>query len=124
MEFFRQRRWIVGVLGLIAVAAIGAAASVAAAPGDPNQVTEGGELIDQATISVEQAIAAARTVASGSVREVEVERGTLIYEVELGAIEVIVDAKTGAVLGTEIDDDGGMGDDHDSADDDSRDHDD
>ena len=79
-------------------------ATVAATPGDPRQLSEGADLLDQAGITVDQAIAAAQQVVSGDVQEVELERenGTLIFEVEIGGKEVIIDAETGASLGLEV----------------------
>ena len=94
-------------MATVAIAGFGGLATVAASPGDPSGLQEGSQLLDQAAISVEEAIAAAQGVASGDVREVELEmeRGQLIFEVEIGGQEVIVDAATGAVVGTKADDD-------------------
>jgi uncharacterized membrane protein YkoI len=57
-------------------------------------------------IVVEDAIAAARNVASGIVFEVDLERenGLLVYEIEIGDHEVEVDATTGEVISVEIED--------------------
>lgn len=62
--------------------------------------------LGQPAISVEQAIAAAQAAASGAVGEVELESelGRLVYGVEIGNQEVIVDATDGAVLSVEQDD--------------------
>ena len=106
MEFIKRNRWIVGLVTLVVLASAGGVAVVAATPGDPGQLQEGANLLDRAAISVEEAIAAARKVATGEVQEVEleVENGTLIFEVEIGDKEVIVDATTGVALGTEVED--------------------
>ena len=123
MRGITRKRWIVALWAMVAIAGIGGLATVAASPGDASGLQEGGHLLDQAAIGVEDAIAAAREVASGDVTEVELEmeRGQLIFEVELGGQEVTVDAATGAVLGTEADDDSNEKDDDDSG---EKDHDD
>ena len=101
--FMRSKRWIVG-LGVVVMSSVAIVATVAATPGGPRQLSEGADLLDQAGITVDQAIAAAQQVVSGDVQEVELERenGTLIFEVEIGGKEVIIDAETGASLGLEV----------------------
>jgi uncharacterized membrane protein YkoI len=67
----------------------------------------------QVPVTPEQASAAALGVVAGTVLEVELEteRGQTLYEVEIRpaaggrVVEVMVDPTTGAVLGTETDDD-------------------
>lgn len=78
------------------------------------QLEEGSELLPEANISVEEAIAAAEGVASGQVDDVELERfgDRLLYEVEVGKTEVVVDANTGEVVSSDADEDeGGIDDD-------------
>ena len=62
--------------------------------------------LGEPAISVEQAIAAAQMAASGAVGEVDLESelGRLVYSVEIGNLEVVVDATDGSVLSTEQDD--------------------
>lgn len=57
-------------------------------------------------ISVDEAIEAARTEASGTVHDIELEdeHGLLVYSIEIGSHEVEVDATTGEVLSVEVDD--------------------
>jgi uncharacterized membrane protein YkoI len=100
---------------LIAVAvglgALGAAAGVATA-GDSSatfggsRLDDGRDLLSQAGISEQDAIAAAQGAASGSLNEVDLERysGRLVYNVDVGDRDVKVDAATGEVLATPQDD--------------------
>lgn len=107
MALSSRTSWIIGMAAVIVLAGIGAFATVAAGPGgDPRQLSEGAELLGEAAISVDEAIAAAQQVATGELQEVELERegGRLIFEVEIGGQEVIIDAATGAFLGTEVED--------------------
>jgi uncharacterized membrane protein YkoI len=62
--------------------------------------------LGEPSISVEQAVAAAQAATSGTVGEVELESelGRLVYSVEIGNQEVVVDATDGSVLSTEQDD--------------------
>ena len=57
-------------------------------------------------ISVDDAIEAARAEASGNVHDIELEDedGLLVYSIEIGDYEVEVDATTGEVLSSEVDD--------------------
>ncbi|HXG36293.1 MAG TPA: PepSY domain-containing protein [Dehalococcoidia bacterium] len=61
---------------------------------------DGEELLPQAGISLEQAIAAARSAASGSLGEVDLEyyQGKLVFNVDIGDKDVKVDASSGEVL--------------------------
>lgn len=107
MQFARNRRRMIGVVGLVVIAAVaigvGTFVSVARAQSEPGELQEGGHLLDQAGITVGEAIAAAQKFRSGTLREVELEmeRGTLIFEVEISGREVIIDAISGDVLGTD-----------------------
>ncbi len=67
---------------------------------------DGAELLPQAEITLDQAVEAAQTAASGPVGEVDLEdyRGSLVFNVDVGTEDVKVDAKTGKVLGSESDD--------------------
>lgn len=57
-------------------------------------------------ISTDEAIAIARTVASGDVREIELDEddGRLEYEIEIGNYDVEIDAHTGEILDVDHDD--------------------
>ncbi len=71
-------------------------------------VDDGSELLAEATIPPNTAIASAQTVASGPIdNEVDLERdgGRLVYEIEVGETQVKVDAQDGSIVGTEVNDD-------------------
>ncbi len=67
----------------------------------PGTLEDGKDLLAQASITVNQAVAAAQAAAQGPLGAVDLERenGTLVYHVSIGDQEVTVDAATGAVLG-------------------------
>ena len=123
MTLARKSYWIAALVSLFIFA--GAYATYATVWADSGNggggLSEGADLLDQATISVQDAIAAAQGVADGDVKEVELEmeNGTLIFEVEIGGKEVIVDASDGSVLGTEQEDgeSDDEGEDHDDSED-------
>lgn len=64
-------------------------------------IDDGKELLPQASITLDEAIAAASAAASGSLGEIDLEyyNGTLVFNVDIGDNDVKVDAATGAVLG-------------------------
>ena len=99
-----KKRWFVG-LGVFLMSSVAIVGTIAAT-GDPRQLSEGADLLDQAGITVEEAIAAAQQVVSGDVQEVELERenGVLIFEVEISGQDVMIDAATGESLGIEVED--------------------
>ncbi len=108
-----RNKLIATVTGL---AAIGAATGVAFAGGgsaatasSTSRLDDGRALLPQAEVSEQQAIAAARSVASGALNEVDLEhyRGTLVFNVDVGASDVKVDATTGKVLASRQDDPAG-----------------
>ncbi|MDO8616783.1 MAG: PepSY domain-containing protein [Dehalococcoidia bacterium] len=72
----------------------------------PGQIDDGAELLPQASITLEQAIAAAQGAASGAPGEVDLEQylGKLVFNVDIGENDVKVDAATGAIVGVEADD--------------------
>jgi len=74
--------------------------------GAPGQLVEGSALLPQASITLEQAIAAALAAAQGELGEVELEEddGKLIFIVEIGDEDIEVDAQTGEVLADDEDD--------------------
>ena len=67
---------------------------------------DGSELLPQAGITLDQAIAAAQAAAPGAVGEVDLEhyQGTLVFNVDVGDKDVKVDANTGTVLNATLDD--------------------
>ena len=67
---------------------------------------DGKDLLPQAGITLEQAIAAAQGAASGPVGEVDLEhsQGKLVFNVDVGDKDVKVDAQTGSVIDATSDD--------------------
>ena len=99
----------------VAVTTLGLAASAFAASGHhhlraagagASRLDDGKQFVAQAKISEQQAIAAAQTAASGALNEVDLEHraGRLVYNVDVGAKDVKVDAGTGKVLAVDADD--------------------
>lgn len=95
------------------VAALGLAASAYAASGDhharaagASRLDDGKDLLPQATITEQQAIAAARSAASGALNEVDLEHlgGRLVFNVDVGDSDVKVDAADGHVVAVGHDD--------------------
>lgn len=72
----------------------------------PGQIDDGRELLPQATITLDQAIAAAQSAASGPVGEVDLEhyQGKLVFNVDVGNMDVKVSAANGSVLALDADD--------------------
>jgi len=70
-----------------------------------SETEESAALASLATITPEQAIAAAQAEVPGDSQKVELdnENGSLVYSVEIGGKDVKVDAGTGAVLHVELD---------------------
>jgi uncharacterized membrane protein YkoI len=94
---------------LIAAAVLAAgslAGGAVAFAGASSRLDEGKDLAGQAAITEAQAIAAARTAASGALNEVDLEHraGRLVYNVDVGAKDVKVDASTGQVVAVDADD--------------------
>jgi uncharacterized membrane protein YkoI len=80
------------------------AAGTAAAPA--SRLDDGKDLLPQAKISEQDAIAAAQRAASGALNEVDLEHaaGKLVYNVDVGDHDVKVDAATGDVVRSDQDD--------------------
>jgi len=104
-----KRRRNVAIGGVAAIAlALGAAGVAAAAGGDGGESTaaaasidDGGELLAQTSITLDEAIAAASSAASGAIGEIDLEHyhGVLVFNVDVGDQDVKVDAATGEVIG-------------------------
>lgn len=101
------------IMGLVViVAAVGASVALASGSGSsdgvPGQIDDGAELLDQASITLEEAIRAAQGAYEGALGEIDLElyEGALVFNVDIGALDVKVDASTGAVLAGVADDDG------------------
>jgi uncharacterized membrane protein YkoI len=103
-----RKRTIAVLSGTAALALAGAAYATAggqqASAG--SRLDDGKDLLPQASITESQAVAAARTAASGDLNEVDLERagGTLVFNVDVGARDVKVDAATGRVVAVDEDD--------------------
>jgi uncharacterized membrane protein YkoI len=93
-------------LGVAGVAAASGGSNGNGAAGGGSRLDDGKQLLSQAGISEAQAIAAARSAASGPLDEVDLEHygGRLVFNVDVGAKDVKVDASNGAVLATPSDD--------------------
>jgi uncharacterized membrane protein YkoI len=80
------------------------AAGTAATPA--SRLDDGKDLLPQATISEQDAIAAAQGAAQGALNEVDLEHaaGKLVYNVDVGDHDVKVDAATGDVVRSDQDD--------------------
>jgi len=67
---------------------------------------DGKDLLPQAGITLEQAIAAAQGAASGQVGEIDLEhwQGKLVFNVDVGDKDVKVDASNGSILAADADD--------------------
>jgi uncharacterized membrane protein YkoI len=74
-----------------------------------SRLDDGAQLLPRAKISEQQAIEAAQSAASGALNEVDLEHysGRLVFNVDVGAKDVKVDAANGSVLGTVTDGDSG-----------------
>jgi uncharacterized membrane protein YkoI len=72
----------------------------------PGTLDDGKELLPQATITLDQAIAAAQASTTGALGEVDLEyyQGTLVFNVDVGNHDVKVDAATGDILASVSDD--------------------
>lgn len=70
------------------------------------QLDDGKDLLPQAGITLDQAIAAAQSAASGPVGEVDLEhyQGKLVFNVDVGDKDVKVDASNGSILSADADD--------------------
>ena len=105
-----MRKRLLFVLPLVVVLTLAGVAFRAtfydASAGQSGVLDDGKDLLPQASISLEAAITAAQTAASGEIGEVDLEywQGVLVFNVDVGDQDVKVDAKTGAVLGSERDD--------------------
>jgi uncharacterized membrane protein YkoI len=65
----------------------------------PGALDDGKDLLPQAGISVEQAVAAAQRAEEGELGQVDLERrdGTLVFTVDIGSQEVHVNAADGSI---------------------------
>ena len=75
-------------------------------PVPPGTLDDGEELLPQAKLTVEQAVQAAQTAATGAVGEVDLEhfQGRLVFNVDVGDVDVKVDAEDGSILSSDSED--------------------
>jgi uncharacterized membrane protein YkoI len=95
-----------GVLTATAVGLGTVGVAWAAGGGGASRLDDGRDLLSQAKITEQQAIAAAQTAASGGLNEVDLEHagGRLVFNVDVGSADVKVDAATGKVVRVDHDD--------------------
>jgi|tagenome__1003787_1003787.scaffolds.fasta_scaffold20740574_3 uncharacterized membrane protein YkoI len=96
-----------GTLGLSATALAATGAHHKASGAQvASRLDDGKTLLAKATITEQQAIRAAQSVASGPLDEVDLEYAgrTLVFNVDVGSSDVKVDAGTGRVVATDRDD--------------------
>ena len=105
-----MRSRIIQVVAVLAALALGAGGVAWAATGSngngPSRLDDGKDLLPQAKITEQDAIAAAQTAASGELNEVDLEQvgDRLVFNVDVGAKDVKVDATTGDVVRVDADD--------------------
>ena len=108
MGLRKRTYWILALVAIIAVGATAGmiAASQTSAKVPPGQIDDGADLLPQASITLEEAIAAAQEAESGALGEVDLEmyEGRLVFNVDIGEWDVKVDASDGSVLGKVSDD--------------------
>jgi len=97
---------IVAALALSGAGALAATSNGSGGSAGGSRLDDGKDLLPQAKITEQQAIAAAQSAASGALNEVDLEHynGRLAFNVDVGAKDVKVDATTGDVLATPADD--------------------
>ena len=96
---------VVVALGLTAPARATSGHSKAGAT-PTSRLDDGKSLLPRAKITEQQAIAAAQRAASGALNEVDLEyvAGRLVFNVDVGAADVKVDAGDGRVVAVDHDD--------------------
>jgi uncharacterized membrane protein YkoI len=103
-----NRRVTVGatILALAGLGGAGIAAANGRSASGGSRLDDGKDLLSQASITEQQAIAAAQTAASGPLNEVDLEHydGRLVFNVDVGAKDVKVDAASGDVVAATSDD--------------------
>lgn len=110
MNLTRRTYWILALVAIVAIAGTAGAviATQTSAKGSPGQIDDGVDLLPQASITLEEAIAAAQEAESGALGEVDLEYygGKLVFNVDIGDKDVKVDASDGTILGKTSDDEG------------------
>ena len=107
MKMRKRTLLTLALAAIIALAVIGATLGAGTGSnGASGGIDDGAELLPQATISLEDAIAAAQGAFDGAIGEIDLEthEGRLVFNVDVGDKDVKVDAGDGAVLGAVSDD--------------------
>jgi uncharacterized membrane protein YkoI len=105
-----MKRRLIAVAAGVTLAAAGTGVAIASGGSDaaapPSRLDDGKALLPQATITEQQAIAAAQGVATGALNEVDLEHaaGRLVWNVDVGRHDVKVDAANGTVVANDEDD--------------------
>jgi uncharacterized membrane protein YkoI len=96
---------VLGGAGVVAASSGSGGSSQATASGS-SRLDDGKDLLPQAKITEQEAIAAAKSAASGALNEVDLEHhdGRLVFNVDVGSKDVKVDASTGEVVAATSDD--------------------
>ena len=117
MTLRKRLYWVLGSVAIMVVAGTGAALASGGGSSDgaAGRIDDGAELLGQASISLDEAIAAAQGAASGGLGEIDLEtyEGKLVFNVDVGNLDIKVDAADGSVLGLVMDDHLDDGDDDD-----------
>ncbi len=98
------------VTGIAALGALGGIASASDSGGGTatgaSRLDDGKQLLGQAKVTEQQAIAAAQDAAKGDLNEVDLEKyaGKLVWTVDVGSSDVKVDAASGTVVDVSQDD--------------------
>ena len=97
---------VTAALGVGGAGALAATGTGSGGTAGGSRLDDGKDLLPQAKITEQQAIASAQTAASGALNEVDLEHygGRLVFNVDVGAKDVKVDASNGDVLATPSDD--------------------
>ena len=107
MTISKHRNWALVLVATLALVVIWfTLASGSSSNTGPGQIDDGADLLPQAIITLEDAIAAAQAAESGALGEVDLEyyQGQLVFNVDIGHKDVKVDAGDGTVLGWVSDD--------------------
>lgn len=102
----REHRGIVALVAAFAATMSGAIAVAATTGSGAGRFDDGAALQSKAAVGIEDAIRTAQKAATGALNEVDLEYrdGTLVYNVDVGASDVKIDAATGAAVAVDKDD--------------------
>ena len=107
MSLRKRTYWFLALTAIAALVAIGATlGSGPGSNGSAAQIDDGAELLPLASITLEDALAAAQAAYGGQLGAVDLEmfEGRLVFNVDVGPTDVKVDAGDATVLGAVSDD--------------------